>query len=449
MKLGKWVVLSALSLAALLGTSGCVSLFLAKAPSKVIGRPASPEILGAFQGDAPVSSPADWTERRAPILREEFQKLIYGREPAPFVPVITARRDLDLKEVRDFAYVEQLTIQVSAQGPNGEAPFAFNMLIFSPKSSVDSAAGPLPILVMQNFCGNRAIFHRRPPEIAATLTKVYPMCNDGSKDWMVEAILGKYISGPPLKKVLGKGYAIATMYAGDVVADTKEDAPAALARLADGKEPAPGALMAWAWTFSRAVEVLSKETRFDPQRIVIWGHSRNGKDALLAAALDPRIAGVIAHQSGRGGAALTRSSNGETVEQITTSYPYWFTPGFKGFAGKENALPIDQHQLIALIAPRPVLLGNGRADNWADPEGAYRALIGADPVYKLMGSSGLQQQDMQHPELSADLSFFIRPGNHGSTTRDWTMFLGWMDAHFKYPRSAATARPVRQGKKSS
>ncbi|MET0545886.1 MAG: hypothetical protein ABWZ40_06220, partial [Caulobacterales bacterium] len=175
---------------------------------------------------------------------------------------------------------------------------------------------------------------------------------------------------------------------------------------------------------------LSSDPRFDKKRMVLWGHSRNGKSALVAAAFDPRVSGVIAHQSGRGGAALTRSTLGETVAEITEKYPYWFAPDFKNYAGMEQSLPIDQHQLIALIAPRPVLFTGGRSDGWADPEGAFRAIQGAQPAYQLMGSDGLKQPDMKHPDLTGDLSFYIRGGNHGSTTYDWNMFLDWMDAHF-------------------
>jgi len=118
------------------------------------------------------------------------------------------------------------------------------------------------------------------------------------------------------------------------------------------------------------------------------------------------------------------------------SYPFWFAPTFKDYAGKEDTIPIDQHQLIALAAPRPLLLTAARSDGWADPEGAFRAARGASPVYQLMGSQGLRQADMQHTDLSADLGFYIRNGNHGSTTRDWNTFLAWLDLHFNKPDAA-------------
>jgi len=413
------------------GLGGCVSLFLEKAPGKAGAGLASPPALAAFESDPAVKTPQDWTERRAPLLRQRFQDLIYGVEPAPYAPKVTARTQLDLPETRGFADVEQWTVQVSDAGADGAPPLAFNMLVFTPKG----AKGPLPILIAQNFCGNRALFHRRPKEIAPALTKLYEGCESGKMDWLVESILGKYIAGPPIERVLKRGYALAEFYAGDVAADSK-DAEPALQRLSGGRSPRPGALMVWAWTYSRAVDVLSADARFDARRMIVWGHSRNGKDALIAMAFDPRIAGAIAHQSGRGGAALTRSLRGESVAQITKSYPYWFAPGFKDYAGREDQLPIDQHLLIALAAPRPILLTGARSDGWADPESAFRAARDATPVYRLMGAQGLHQTDMQHTELKADLSFYIRPGNHGSTTRDWATFLDWLDAHFGAPPPA-------------
>lgn len=423
-----------LSLALCAGLGGCVSLFLEKAPKAASAALAEPPALAAFENDPAVLTPRDWTDRRAPILRQYFQELVYGVEPAPYTAKVTARTTLDLPETRGYADVEQWHVQVSDAGADGAPPLAFNMLVFTPKG----AKGPLPMLIAQNFCGNRALFKRRPPEIAPSLTKLYPGCESGKMDWLIESILGKYISGPPIEQVLARSYALAEFYAGDVAADNA-DAEAALLRLSGGRTPRTGALMAWAWEYSRAVDVLSADARLDPNKMILWGHSRNGKSALIAAAFDPRVAGAIAHQSGRGGAALTRSTRGERVAEIMKSYPFWFAPNYADYAGKEQTIPIDQHQLIALAAPRPILLTGARSDGWADPEGAFRAARGATPVYQLMGSQGLRQADMQSMDLSADLAFYIRNGNHGSTTRDWNVFLDWLDAHF---RSSASSPPV-------
>jgi hypothetical protein len=172
------------------------------------------------------------------------------------------------------------------------------------------------------------------------------------------------------------------------------------------------------------------EPGVDPARTAVWGHSRNGKAALLAAAFDPNIDLVIAHQSGRGGAALSRSPRGESVAQVTRAFPHWFAPSYANHAGREVGMPVDQHQLIALIAPRPVLLGAARRDAWADPAGGLEALRGAQPAYVLHGSPGLRQAGLSEPNLAADLAAFMRPGRHGVHAGDWAMFLDFMDAHF-------------------
>jgi len=165
--------------------------------------------------------------------------------------------------------------------------------------------------------------------------------------------------------------------------------------------------------------------------MAVWGHSRNGKSAVLAAAFDPRIDLVIAHQAGTGGTTLSRSHNGESIEQITGAYPYWFAPGYSDYAGREDALPVDQHQLIALVAPRPILIGGAWRDNWSDPQGSFRAAQAANPVYALYGSEGLTQPDLAHFDPEADLAVFMRRGLHGVTPADWSHFLDFLDAHFQ------------------
>jgi len=178
------------------------------------------------------------------------------------------------------------------------------------------------------------------------------------------------------------------------------------------------------------VDVLEDDARIDQSAIITWGHSRYGKSALVAAAFDDRIDGVISHQSGTGGASLNRGKKGESVKAITASYPHWFANRYASFGGREEEMTIDQHHLLALIAPRPVLLGNARRDVWSDPNGAFRAAMGADPVYELAGSAGLDQKRLDAWNPDADLAFWIRAGTHGVVKEDWPAFLEFLDAHF-------------------
>jgi len=126
---------------------------------------------------------------------------------------------------------------------------------------------------------------------------------------------------------------------------------------------------------------------------------------------------------------LSGELEGESVKRITDSYPHWFTPAYAAFAGREEDLPIDQHMLIALAAPRPVLLGNAKRDVWSDPQGAFRAAQGADPVYEMFGSRGLDQATLSGLDVTADITFYMRGGRHGVTAQDWRTFLDFADAH--------------------
>ena len=403
------------------GVTGCVNALLPAVDMKFHGPPARPPALAAFGDDPAVVTAADWANRRAPLLRAAFQRELYGAMPPMPAPVVEQRTPVTTNAIGKNATAEQWTVRVGPQS-------LFHMVIVTPKS-----AGPHPIIVMENFCGNLRAFADKPEGVAPPLTPVLSMCGNDLAQIPVTAILGKNINGPPFGKIVARGYAVALFYAGDVVADEPGDPKPGLALFA-GDAPAterPGAIAVWAALYSRALDVIGADPRYDANRIAVWGHSRNGKAALLAAALDPRIAAVISHQSGKGGATLTRSYSGETVKQITDAYPFWFDGVYASWAGREEDIPIDQHQLLALIAPRPVYIGAGARDKWSDPEGAFRAAQGADPVYELMGSRGFDQADMRARNLSADLAFVLRPGPHGVTSGDWRDFLTFLDAHLK------------------
>lgn len=403
------------------GLVGCVSMMLPAVDTKAVGAAAAPPVLGAYAGQPPVTTAAQW-QARAPLLREALQKNVYGRMPPTVTPTIEARTPITSSLEKDGAAIEQWTVGLGAYG-------RFNMIVITKAGDTR----PRPVIVMQNFCGNRPAFPDRPESVALTLTPVMTGCNSAAAGVLIDGIFGRHINQPPVKGILAHGYALAFFYAGDVVADVKDEAPAQLARFAgdapEGEQP--GAIAVWAWMYSRAVDVLAADPRIDAARIALWGHSRNGKSALLAAAFDPRIAAVIAHQSGKGGATLTRSMDGETVAQMTTSYPHWFAKNYASFAGREAEIPVEQHQLLALIAPRPVLLGNGKRDKWSDPPGAFRAAEGADAAYELLGSKGLDQPSMEKANLAAPLAYFLRGGMHGVTSEDWRNFLTFLDAHFE------------------
>jgi len=209
------------------------------------------------------------------------------------------------------------------------------------------------------------------------------------------------------------------VYTGDIVPDQRAQSGAALKKLYGDQVPesGTGALSAWAFMYDKIAEVLRDDPQWQSQlaqaKMIAWGHSRNGKAALLAGARYPRIDIVLAHQSGRGGSSLNRSIVGESLVQITDNYPYWFNKKFATYAKRSEELPVDQHLLIALNAPRPVLISKGNRDLWSDPASSVKALEGASPIYELYGQKGFRSDQLNKTDFSAPLAFAMRPDHMG------------------------------------
>jgi len=394
------------------GLYGCVAARLPNVALAPRSEVATPPALGAFGGDPAVEDWQAWETRRAPLLREAFQAHVFGRWPAD------AATDVEAHTLAPAGFtggLEQWRVSIGARG-------AFSMLVITPAG----AQGPLPVIVMQNFCGNASAYPR------AEGVDGPDFCGGWQRP-IVEAIFGDSIITPPTQMILDAGYAIAMFYPGDVAPDNANAIAPLEAMTPQGAPPSQrtGAIAAWAWLYIRALEALSADARFDAQRIVLWGHSRNGKSALLAAAMDPRPAAVISLQPGTGGGSLQRDDVGESIAEITTSYPHWFAPAYAAYAGREADLPVDMHQLIALIAPRPVLLTSARRDQWSDPHGAFRAAQGAAPVYQLAGAPPFSQNDLRAMDASAPLATYMRGGLHGVHRSDWEKALAFLDARLR------------------
>ena len=383
----------------------------------------APEPLGSFEGAPPVTNQAAWAVR-SPLLRAAFEREIYGQMPDLGPVSVSEKREIAAPEL-PFARIEEWNV-----GLGESASRRFNMLVVSPRN----AQGPTPVVVMELFCGIRSSVPGRPETISAPLRPTYKGCEGGGLGGgLITLILGRHIAVPPYEEILARGYTLALFYPADVVADDAALAPQDLESI--GGEPASGALAVWATLYSKAFDVLAGDNRFDASRIAIWGHSRHGKAALLAGAFDHRFWAVIAHQSGRFGAAPTESERGEPRAKILEHYGYWFTPGLT----ETSPLSVDQHLLLALNAPTPLLLTHGAGDFWSDPSGAWRSAEAANEIYRLLGSSGFTQTSPQRPDFSADLVYAQRPGGHGITTRDWRMFLSFLDAHRARPNLAGAA----------
>lgn len=373
-----------------------------------------------------------------PAYRRTLAETVYGVSPDARETTVAERKVLDasafggkgvLTQYRLTAKLRFGSETVDVRDSTGEG--GFYMTLITPKN----AQGPVPIILMETFCPRwNALPHPAVARPADTEDMGGPMFA------VATYVFGRYICTPPIETVLDAGYALAAIHPGDVVPDDKDIAPAELARLAAGhNDPKTrwGAVAAWASVFSMGLDALAADPAIDQEGLILWGHSRYAKAALLAAAHDERVDAVIAHQSGTGGAALNRNKKGESVKSITKNYPHWFANAYADYAEREGEMPIDQHMLLAVVAPRPLFLGNARRDVWSDPNGSFRAALGANPAYQLYGRAGLTQNRLSSFIPGDAVAFWMRPGTHGVTEEDWPAFLTFLDAHFS-DRDAAS-----------
>lgn len=411
-------------LVVLMGSSAMAEEFNydeAKVPSYVL-----PDPLVMLDGKK-VADAATWKSKRRAEILKLFEENVYGRSPGRPQNMTFNVFETDQKALGGVGTRKQVTVNFT--GKNGGP--SMDILIYLP----NNAKKPVPTFLLMNFQGNHSVH----PERGIKLSDRWIQSKAGGvvKNRATEAARGAQRSRHPIEKVLARGYGFATIYYGDLEPDHpkgfKDGVRGAFGASPDGKR-APdewGAIGAWAWGLSRAMDYLEKDAGIDAKRVAVLGHSRLGKTALWAGAQDERFAMVISNESGCGGAALSRRQFGETVKRINTVFPHWFCENFRKYNDRENELPVDQHMLIALSGPRPVYVAAAEKDLWADPRGMFLAAKHASPVYQLLGTEGLKADDMpplNQPILSI-IGYHIRSGEHDLAGYDWLQYLDFADKH--------------------
>jgi hypothetical protein len=377
----------------------------------------------------PVETATLWQgERRQEILRL-FEEHVYGRTPSGPLCIHYETIESSSDALGGLAVRKQASIRF---GDNADAP-CLGLLIYLPKSS-----SRVPMFLSLNFRGNHTV--HSDSDIKITPHWVSNNESLGVTEHRASELgRGKMSHRFPVETILDRGYGLATLYYGDLDPDFDDGFQNGVHPLFYGEgqtKPAQdewGAIGAWAWGLSRALDYLETDADVDASRVAVVGHSRQGKAALWAGAQDDRFAAVISNNSGCGGAALARRRFGATIGYMNSDFPHWCCENFNRYNDRENELPVEQHLLLSLIAPRPLYVASAEEDLWSDPRGEWLSAFHADPVYRLLGVEGLSSQEMpqlEEPVLSR-IGYHIRRGPHDITATDWKFFLDFADRHLK------------------
>lgn len=373
-------------------------------------------------GPLKFNSLKEWRKVHRPAIYNFFLTEVYGRQPEQQLPVRFEMLEQSDKALAGKATRKQVAIHI------GDSPTPILLLIYQPNNTRKA----VPAFVAMNFKGNHQI--NSDPEII-----ISPNAPKG-KELGKDPARGAATSRWPLEMLVEAGYAVATIYRGDVDPDFDDGFKNGVHPLfyADNQNyPAPdewGTISAWAWGLSKVMDYIEQDKSLDHKRVAVVGHSRLGKTALWAGATDERFAIAISNDSGCGGAALSTRKMGETVARINTSFPHWFCDNYNKYSNNEEALKVDQQGLIALIAPRPVYVASAELDAWADPEGEFLSALNASPVYELYGRKGLAISKMpalNQPSLEGDVAYHIRSGKHDINSYDWSQYIRFADKYFK------------------
>ncbi len=386
-----------------------------------------PDPLTSFDGEK-ITDTVHWENTRRPELYRFFEEQVYGKVPGKLDSLIFNIIETSDNALEGKAQRKQVEVSLFKNGKS----LAFNLLLYLPKTGK-----PSPIFLGYNFYGNHTI----TDDTNVNVSQAWAMDNAEfgiTGHTLTEASRGVRTNRWAIEKIIDGGFGLATLYYGEVDPDKNDfsDGLHSLFYKEGQKNPKNdewGSISAWAFGMSRALDYLETDADIDASRVISFGHSRLGKAALWVGASDTRFAAVISNDSGCGGAALSKRQFGETVGRINTSFPYWFCDNFTEYSENEEALPIDQHELLALIAPRPLYVASAEDDEWADPRGEFLSARYASPVYELYGKKGITSNQL--PEVNSPLqntvAYHIRTGKHDVTDYDWEQYIAWAEKMVK------------------
>jgi hypothetical protein len=359
-----------------------------------------PDVLKSAAGK-PVRNRKEWERSRRGEILTLLENNIYGHMPKVYDSVLYTIASENKMSMQGRAHLKEVLIEVFNQGKSVK----INLVLFVP----NNAPKPMPAFVLIN---NRS------------KDNIDPARDTKSNFW-------------PAEVVVDAGYAIAAFHVDDLAPDHRDLFINGVLQLYPEQLEADNgmrAIGAWAWGASRIMDYFQKDSLIDKEKVVVVGHSRGGKASLWAAAQDERFAICVTNCSGNTGAALSRRQFGERIAVINTAFPHWFNNNYKAFNNNEDSLPVDQHMLIALIAPRPVYATSASEDLWADPKGTFLCLKNAEPVFSLYGlKSSLPKEppSIDKPVIQSPIAYHNRAGKHDLTLYDWKSFIKFADYHFK------------------
>lgn len=369
-----------------------------------------------------------WQSKGRTAILNLFKQEVYGQVPAVDPGKIKYKEMSCVKNALGGKATRK-EIRIYFDAPKNT--LYADLLLYIP----NAAEKPVPAFLGLNFAGNHTVTDEKDI--------IDPGWIEGSR-YKKEAridIRGSKAERWQADMVISRGYALATLYYEQIAPDYHKFWKSRVWTTLSNQFPDeskgdnPSAISVWAWGLSRALDCLSKEKEINARKVTVIGHSRLGKTALWAGANDMRFAAVISNNSGCGGAALSRREYGETIKSITSAAPHWFCANLKQYGDCINKLPVDQHELIGLIAPRPIYVASATEDQWADPKGEFLAVLKADPVYRLWRTTGfgtVTRWEPPHDKSVGDIMrYHVRTGPHAVVAFDWQQYLDFADQYVK------------------